>query len=279
MNIELSQAGKIRVTGEGFDPVSIYLEYIPREDGGVCGKLILESDSDAWCQYWGAMGGQKIRGFLLKASVDYIAQKLCRGKVWEIDYDKIAEKSGAEIEGQNGDTLTEEQYAMLVKSYGDDWMHNLPEMHTMEYKRVMRAVDIMKKAIKMEESSGYQQAIGRVHRQPITPDDLGGTAVKRTEDLKEGDAVNYHAVIGKGVTSTGHKIREILREPNNYGSDVAWITGKSGCVAMDALSPAILTGSKTVTRITIGNIINKMVAMDGKQLDRITAAIMDALEK
>ena len=35
---------------------------------------------------------------------------------------------------------------------------------------------------------------------------------------------------------------------------------------------------KPVTRITIGNIINKMVAMDGKQLDRITTAIMDALE-
>jgi hypothetical protein len=54
--------------------------------------------------------------------------------------------------------------------------------------------------------------------------------------MKAGDKVNYHSVIGGPVTSTGHEIRTIEKMPNNYGSDVAWITGKSGCVDLDSLS-------------------------------------------
>jgi len=51
-----------------------------------------------------------------------------------------------------------------------------------------------------------------------------------------GDIVNYHAIIGDGITSTGHTITTILPAPNNFGRDVAWISGKSGCVSLEALS-------------------------------------------
>lgn len=54
--------------------------------------------------------------------------------------------------------------------------------------------------------------------------------------LKIGDTVSYHSIIGGEVTSSGHLVKDVEREPNNYGCDVAWITGKSGCVAMAALS-------------------------------------------
>jgi hypothetical protein len=54
--------------------------------------------------------------------------------------------------------------------------------------------------------------------------------------LKAGDTVNYHSMIGGEVTSSGHKITTINLAPNNFGGDVAWITGKSGCVSMAALS-------------------------------------------
>lgn len=54
--------------------------------------------------------------------------------------------------------------------------------------------------------------------------------------LKVGDTVNYHSIIGGPATSEGHKILHIEQEPNNFGCDVAWISGKSGCVAMSALS-------------------------------------------
>lgn len=55
-------------------------------------------------------------------------------------------------------------------------------------------------------------------------------------NLQVGDTVNYHAIIGGPVSSTDHVIEDIERAPNNYGCDVAWVTGKRGCVAMRALS-------------------------------------------
>lgn len=57
-----------------------------------------------------------------------------------------------------------------------------------------------------------------------------------TQKFKEGDKVNYHELIGGPVTSTGHEITDIEMKPNNFGSDVAWVTGKRGCVALDALT-------------------------------------------
>jgi len=56
--------------------------------------------------------------------------------------------------------------------------------------------------------------------------------------LQEGDKVNYHAIEDGEITSSDHVIQTIQYEPNNYGCDVAWITRKSGCVAMSHLSKA-----------------------------------------
>lgn len=58
--------------------------------------------------------------------------------------------------------------------------------------------------------------------------------------MQKGDTVNYHEIAGGKATSTGHIIKAIEREPNNYGGDVAWVSGKSGCVSMDNLSMATL---------------------------------------
>lgn len=55
------------------------------------------------------------------------------------------------------------------------------------------------------------------------------------EPLKVGDAVDYCSVIGGPVTSSGHVIEAIEKQPNNYGTAVAWVSGKSGCVALSAL--------------------------------------------
>jgi len=54
--------------------------------------------------------------------------------------------------------------------------------------------------------------------------------------IQVGDKVDYHSIIDEGITSTGHVVEVIKYTPNNFGCDVAWITGKSGCVALEALS-------------------------------------------
>lgn len=54
--------------------------------------------------------------------------------------------------------------------------------------------------------------------------------------FKIGNTVNYHSIIGGTVTSEGHEITDIIMSPNDFGCDVAWITKKRGCVALEALS-------------------------------------------
>ena len=59
---------------------------------------------------------------------------------------------------------------------------------------------------------------------------------KASVELTIGDIVNYHSIIGGEITTRGHTITAIEYSPNNYGCDVAWIKGKSGCVALRSLS-------------------------------------------
>ena len=53
-------------------------------------------------------------------------------------------------------------------------------------------------------------------------------------ELKVGDIVNYHSIIGEKITSKGHKI--INLGVVGTKTNVAWITNKSGCVSIDALT-------------------------------------------
>ena len=58
--------------------------------------------------------------------------------------------------------------------------------------------------------------------------------MKKTKpSVAVGDEVAYHARIGGTVTSTGHRIQTISIL---NGRTVAWISGKAGCVAIEALS-------------------------------------------
>lgn len=54
-------------------------------------------------------------------------------------------------------------------------------------------------------------------------------------NFKVGDVVDYHSIIDGPVTSTGHTIQNINYIPSATDR-VAWISGKAGCVALDALT-------------------------------------------
>jgi hypothetical protein len=56
--------------------------------------------------------------------------------------------------------------------------------------------------------------------------------------LAVGDTVDFHLRIGGDVTSAGHRVLEVQPRPNNFGCDVARISGKSGWVATAALTRA-----------------------------------------
>ena len=56
------------------------------------------------------------------------------------------------------------------------------------------------------------------------------------KEFKINDNVNYHCFAGGDISSTDHVIKSIDLAPNNFGEDVAFITGKSGCVSLEHLS-------------------------------------------
>jgi hypothetical protein len=58
---------------------------------------------------------------------------------------------------------------------------------------------------------------------------------KQYEWVKPGVRVDYHAVIGGPVTRAGYVVKATGQLPS--GAWVAWLERKSGCVALEALSP------------------------------------------
>jgi hypothetical protein len=58
----------------------------------------------------------------------------------------------------------------------------------------------------------------------------------KKQHIMVGDKVDYHSIIGGPVTSKWHTVQTVQLAPNNFGRAVAWISGKSGCVALDALT-------------------------------------------
>lgn len=57
-------------------------------------------------------------------------------------------------------------------------------------------------------------------------------------EIKAGDIVDYHSLIGGPVTSEGHEVRAVQLVPNSFGEDVAWLRGWPGAVSMKALTRA-----------------------------------------
>lgn len=60
--------------------------------------------------------------------------------------------------------------------------------------------------------------------------------------FRVGQLVSYHPFVGKAAVSSGHEITAVDTMPNNYSENVAWVTGKSGCISFNCLShdsPAI----------------------------------------
>ena len=65
--------------------------------------------------------------------------------------------------------------------------------------------------------------------------------IKKTSPIVKiavGELMDFHSLIGGEVTSTGHTVTEVWPRPNNFGCDVARISGRSGWVATAALTRA-----------------------------------------
>ena len=68
--------------------------------------------------------------------------------------------------------------------------------------------------------------------------------------IKVGDTVDYHSVIGREITSTGHTVIGVYPKLHNLGCDCATISGKAGVVAIAALTPSPANMTLTNKEIT-----------------------------
>ena len=55
--------------------------------------------------------------------------------------------------------------------------------------------------------------------------------------MEVGDKVHYHPIIGEPHDGKVYTVRDLGTLPS--GHSVAWLAGKSGCVSINALSPAV----------------------------------------
>ena len=58
----------------------------------------------------------------------------------------------------------------------------------------------------------------------------------KLEQIAVGDKVDFHLWVGGEAKSVGHTVLEVWPKPNNFGSDVARISGRSDWVATAALT-------------------------------------------
>ena len=58
------------------DPVFVVLQ----DFGGGRGRLVVECWGNAWSTYWGAMGSETLRQFIVGCDVDYIANRMWPSK-------------------------------------------------------------------------------------------------------------------------------------------------------------------------------------------------------
>jgi hypothetical protein len=165
VEIQTSMVKKIRITEVlGLDPISVIAENF----GKGSGKITIECFGESWSHFWSHMGDQyTLETFFCKASDDYIAGKLCRGREDEPGWDGMPEKIRKEVikmrrEGELEKHQAREYYNdassinhevsahfnsdLLSTVFGDDWMCYIPDRPTREYKYLCKIITVVKNA-------------------------------------------------------------------------------------------------------------------------------------
>lgn len=78
--------------------------------------------------------------------------------------------------------------------------------------------------------------------------------MNNNRDFNVGEFVNFHPFLNGDAVSKGHRITNVSLQPNNFGDDVAWLSGKSGCISFRCLRPSEQRSVVLCdTRSTVGN--------------------------
>lgn len=67
-------------------------------------------------------------------------------------------------------------------------------------------------------------------------------ALEIIQGISVGTEVNYWRGLKQGKPTGNGKVTSISMQPNNYGVDVVWIEGCSGCVSISHIELALKAG-------------------------------------
>ncbi len=134
MKITESNITKLLLTDlDRLDPVKVFLEDLGKSRG----QITITCFGEAWTSYWGGMGEDtKIIDFFLSCDEHYIAKNLSRIPGSVVDYDKISDDIGNEVDRDNLQCFGKE----MSEAYGYEWYMDLPQTSNHEYEYLCRII-------------------------------------------------------------------------------------------------------------------------------------------
>lgn len=114
------------------DPVTIFLEDFSIGQG----RITIVCYGKAWSSYWGGMGNRSLIEFVLSCDEHYIAKNLSSESSSIIDYDKISEDIGCDVDRDSMGFCND----MLIEAYGNEWYFDLPQTTNPDYQYLCRII-------------------------------------------------------------------------------------------------------------------------------------------
>ncbi len=134
MKIEESKVIKLGLIElDRLDPVTVFLEDF--SDG--VGRITILCYGQAWSGFWGAMGeNNTIVDFVLSCDEHYIAKKISDTPGDIIDYDKISDDIGCDVDRDSMGFCNKQ----LTEAYGNEWFMDLPLTGNPDYQYLCRII-------------------------------------------------------------------------------------------------------------------------------------------
>jgi hypothetical protein len=148
------------------DPVAVYLE----DCGAGRGKVTITCFNESWSYFWGSIGADSIRVFLVGCSNDYLAGKFSPGLDHTVDdLDKLVEHARKHIcKMRRGNDFSKEtarelfdladqhlddvsefydnERDLMYRIFGDEW-YEIPKQPNHKYEYLCRILDTVKEAL------------------------------------------------------------------------------------------------------------------------------------
>lgn len=141
MQSSVSSVKKVNISkSKGLDPIGVYLEDIMVG----CGRVTITCFNQAWTCGWPAMGENTVAEFFCSCDEHYLARSLSKIRSVVVDYDRISEDIGQEVDRDTLYGFT----GMLCEVYGSEWWDELPNTSNPDYEYLCKIITTAQAALR-----------------------------------------------------------------------------------------------------------------------------------